>query len=297
MMMPWPRAVLLALGAALAAGIACGTADSVSPPDKIPCNEIYFGGGLLPFPPDGASLCAPGAAKGACNYQTQDGCAAGQTCAPHVDKGTVVPTCRPAGERASGEPCDSSSTDAAKQCGVGLQCADRTCHRFCCGGDWSACDPGESCIRQAEVSIDGGLELAGADLCYPVGTCNVLDPEACQSEGRNCRIADPIGHVACMPASDLGLGATCDEAHQCGPVLHCVKSSEKAATGVCRSLCPWGVCADKTCDGGSLCVRFNRDPPGVGECTPDWHGEPFLIDGGVVVDAAALFGPTGDGSL
>ncbi|HEX7671558.1 MAG TPA: hypothetical protein VF395_18320, partial [Polyangiaceae bacterium] len=237
-----PRAVLIALAAALGVGVACGTADSVSPPDKIPCNTLYFHGELLPFPPDGASLCAPGAAKGGCNYQTQTGCKAGETCAPHLDKatGTVSPTCRLAGERANREHCDSSSAKAADQCGVGLQCADGTCHRFCCGGDWSACDPGESCIREAEVSLDGGLEPAGTDLCYPVGTCNVLDPEACKSEGRNCRIADPIGHVACMPASDLGLDATCDEALQCGPGLHCVKSSEKAATGVCRRLCPWG---------------------------------------------------------
>jgi hypothetical protein len=305
-MIPWIRATLLAGVAALGAGIACGTAGSVSPPDKIPCDRLYYGGGKLPPPPDGSSLCAR--APGECNYQSQEGCAAGETCAPHVDTiptaagpravGTVTPTCRVAGERASGEACDSSSTSAAKQCGRGLQCADGACHRLCCGADWSACDPGESCIRQAEVNIDGTITQVGADLCFPVGTCNVLEPDSCKTEGRICRIADPVGHVACMPPSDLGVGATCDQGHQCGAVLHCVKSDKKNVSGnTCRQLCPWGICPDKTCGAADLCVRFNRDPPGVGECTPSTaalRGLPILVDGGVV-DAAGLFRPEGDG--
>jgi hypothetical protein len=294
-MIPWTRATLLAGVAALGAGIACGAADSVSPPDKIPCNTLYHGQDRLPQPPDGSSLCAD---DGVCNYQSQDGCGAGESCAPHVDKatGTVKPTCSAAGERASGEPCDSSSLSAARRCGRGLQCADSTCHRLCCGADWSACDPGESCIRQVEVKIgDSGTPTqVGADLCFPVGTCNVLKPDSCKTEGRICRIADPIGHVACMPPSDLGVGAICDEGHQCGAVLHCVKGDEKNASGTCRQLCPWGICTDKTCGAAGLCVRFNRDPPGVGECTPNWKGPPILVDGGVLVDAAGFFGP-GDG--
>lgn len=294
-MIPWLRVAVLGCAAALGGGVACGAADFVSPPYKAPCDTVYFGGGKLPPPPDGPSLCAPGL----CNYQAQTGCGAGESCAPHIDTkaGTVAPGCRAAGQRARGEPCDDKSTSAAKQCGIGLQCVEGECHTMCCGGDWSACRAGESCIRQGEVKIGDTILSAGVDFCFPVGTCNVLSPDSCKTQGRVCRIADPIGEVACMPPSDLVQGDPCDHEHQCGPLLHCVGSADPGAAAVpfkCRKLCPWGVCGAAGCGAGEgVCVHFNRDPRGVGECTPDFHGKPVFVDGGIVADAGLLFADAG----
>ena len=300
--MAWLRATLvlssIAFGA-LGAGVACGGASTVLPPLKTHCSAVYYGAGVLPSPPDGASLCA----AGICNYQTQEGCSAGQTCAPHVDAkaGTVTPNCRVAGQRSHGEPCSDATANPAEQCARGFLCAEGECRTPCCGGDWSACGNGESCIHQADVRIggtgdSGTITYAGTDLCFPVGGCNVLDANSCVAENGICRIADPIAHVACMPPSDLGLGATCDEKHPCGAVLHCVTdATSNSPVSTCRRLCPWGVCSDKTCGDAGLCVHFNRDPAGVGECTPDWHGDPILVDGGVVTDASGLFASVADG--
>jgi hypothetical protein len=312
-MVAWIRGTLLACAAALGASVACGGADQYSPIPKVPCAKQYYRAeDVLPDPPDGAALCPKG---GVCNYQTQAGCGAGKTCAPHLDKDTLTlaPACRDAGQRAKGEACDNSKPDPTKLCGPGMDCADGHCHTFCCGGDWSACGAGESCIHQAFVKIgDGGLldtvQYSGADLCFAVGTCDVLDLQACKSEGKTCRIADPVAHVACMPPSDLVAGDPCDHDKQCGPGLQCVEdtsglSSDQTPPGTlctgtlpctCRHLCRWGLCADEACPfNDGVCVRFNRDPPGVGECTPHWHGPSIPPDGGVLSDAATSVGGGG----
>jgi hypothetical protein len=311
-MIAWIRAALLAGGAAVSASVGCSGAEVFSPIPKIRCKTVYYAGDKLPAPPDGATLCPPGI----CNYQTQQGCSVGETCAPHFETNvnsktqTVVPACRLAGERAKGEPCDDTSPKAAQQCGPGLLCAEKTCHRPCCGRDWSACDPGESCIHQANIVVGNVTEYTGADLCFPVGTCNVLDLEACKAQGQVCRIADPVADVACMPPSSLVAGDKCDNDNPCGAGLHCVEDvsaepKDPPVTGAmcsatrpctCRRLCPWGDCNNNTCSiNEGVCLHFNRDPLGVGECTPNWHGPPITVDGGVVVDAGGLFRSLGDG--
>jgi hypothetical protein len=272
-------------GAALATGPSCGTAETSTTSTPPPgCAPIYYGGGTLPTPPDGASLCA----DGVCNYQTQAGCAANETCSLEIDqaKGTVAPGCRPAGSLAKGSPCDAKATTTAGRCAPGLYCSTTGCRKFCCGGDWSACDPGESCIRQLVVELGDASIPAEADLCLPVNDCDPLDPKACASEGRVCRIADPIGNVACMPPSNLGVGDPCDEAHQCGATLHCSKESE-TAPGHCHHLCSFGACVNNTCGDEGTCVHFNRNPDGIGECVPGWSGPGTAVDGGVPVDAGS----------
>jgi len=124
---------------------------------------------------------------------------------------------------------------------------------------------GESCIRQLLVHDEQSSTNipAGADLCFPVGTCNVLDPQACSdTPGRNCQIVDPLGNVACAPNGSVELGQACGGGRVCAAGLFC-------AGETCRKLC--GAVAGLTvaCPAGQgQCVHFTRDPAGVGECTP-----------------------------
>lgn len=296
MMSRWLQAVALGtFGAAVVGAVSCGGADSVVTvvPGKS-CVFYYAGGGVETDHADGSTFCG----AGACNYQTQTGCATGQTCAPHVDTttSTIIPICRAAGTQKKGQPCDDTVAQLDKQCAAGLLCGEKVCRTVCCGGDWTACAPDEGCFHQAHmlVGTDKQSVYAHADLCYPVGTCDVLDEAACSDVKQTCRLVDGRPSVACTPSTDLKLGDPCTREHQCGAGQICVGSGNQAVNGsstidgTCRRLCRW------TCDGKpgceeseGVCVRFDRDPPGVGECTPNWHGAPIIVDGGGVPDVGA----------
>jgi hypothetical protein len=271
---------------------ACGSADSVTitTPDCV----IYYGGGTIPPPPDGAALCP----AGTCNYQSQDGCPASENCFPHYDaaSNSVSATCGVAGAQKDGQPCDSGT----ELCARGLVCADGICAKACCGGDYSACSAGESCIRQAVafktasgdiISYDQGLGT-----CAPVGNCNLLDASSCASDSKRpvCRIVDPTGAVACSPAGDRNVGQACDAQHQCGAGQSCAGNIDAEAGAAipttCVRLCGFGSCHSKPAcpDAEGVCVHFTRDPADVGECTLGWTGPGLQVDGGTAstVDAS-----------
>ena len=246
----------------------CGTGASAEEGPIIPgCKRIVLdgGGGILP-PPDGASLCP----DGPCNYQTQDGCPANQACRPQFSAAStdVAPGCEATGSGTAGDPCETW-TDCAR----GYLCAVEErmgvtagfCRKQCCGADWSACDEGESCIRQLEVRAGGVVTDTGAHLCFPVGTCHVLDPNSCADDpGRECKLVDPRGSEACSPISSDGLGDPCGAPNVCGQGLSCVD-------GACRRLCSTIECGEPSCPPAEgTCVHFDRNPDGVGECTPGW---------------------------
>jgi len=136
---------------------------------------------------------------------------------------------------------------------------------MCCGADWSACDEGESCIRQMEVLAGGVRTPTDAHLCFPIGTCHVLDPDSCDGEpGRECKLVDPRGSEACSPISSADLGDPCGAPTVCRQGLNCVG-------GVCRRLCSTIECEEPSCPPSEgTCVHFDRNPEGVGECTPGW---------------------------
>jgi hypothetical protein len=266
--------------AASAAPTACGGADSASS-GGLSCPAFYDASvGSHPVPPDGASLCPPGP----CNYQTQAGCGANEACTIHLDTktGTAVPACRAAGTRKRGESCDEKSF-----CAAGLVCASGTCRTLCCGGDWTACAAGESCIRQAKVLLrtsdggvvreaDGGAEEVdtGVGICVPVNDCDIFDENSCSAtpERPVCRIADARANVACQPASASRAGDPCSETEPCGPLLVC---NGKGGAGTCRKICRAEACGTPACsDQDGVCVHFDRDPPGVGECTPGYRPGP-----------------------
>lgn len=256
---------MLAAALALVQLAACGSAGTADGPGGPVCGSIKLdGGGGIPDPPKGATLCT----AGPCNYQTQEGCATGQSCRPQFPAGstTVSVGCERAGTLGGGETCTASTECAAGYLCVGDSLDALKCRKMCCGGDWSACDPGESCIRQFQVKFaDGHLDHA-VDLCYPVGTCDVFDPDSCASEPtRECKIVDPTGAVACSPKSAATQGEPCAPPSVCAQGFTCVGAGART----CRRLCRAEQCGEPSCPvSEGNCVHFDRDPPGVGECTP-----------------------------
>jgi hypothetical protein len=247
---------ILAFGAA-AVLVGCGTSTTSDSQTTTPtCAPLVEDTLLLPEePPDGPAACA----SGDCNYQTQDGCDDAQACRPQFNATDpeVHPGCESAGDGKSGDACTAQS-----DCARGYYCAADECHKLCCGGDWSGCPEGESCLRQLSVHAGGELLSAEASLCFPTGTCNPLTGKGCEDDPtRECKIVDPTGAVACAPRSSAGLGDECASPTVCKPGLNCVG-------GVCVKLCAFVQCGEPACgaDEGS-CVHFVRDPEGVGECT------------------------------
>ena len=247
--------------------VACSTSKSAEQdkPDSGLPKVILDGGGTLPDAPNGVAQCQ----KGACNYQDQD-CSGAMNCLPSSNPGSATPwppACQVGGTRGDGESC-TAWTD----CKVGYFCTGFSssqtgiCRKLCCGGDWSACSKGQSCIRQLYLKRPGSgssVEYAGADVCAPVGTCDVLDPNACKDEpGRSCQIVDPLGNVACAPEGSLDVGSNCSGKDGCKRGLSCVGNR---CTRLCKAVEGGG---DPECrPGEGVCVHFKRNPPGVGECT------------------------------
>jgi hypothetical protein len=169
--------------------------------------------------------------------------------------GGAAPACFVAGTVQGGGACTGGN-----DCVSGFACAGGACRKLCCGGDWIAgCPSGEHCIREHVFEVNGKSVPTGAELCYPVNTCNVLDPASCTAPRTACFIVDGTGATSC---STIGAGAAGDECPCLGGYT-CV-------FGECRRLC-------KAVEGGGTpfcppaegqCVHFDRDPTTVGECTP-----------------------------
>lgn len=246
---------LFAVALATSFAAACGAGEQVGEPTTLPgCPRLVLDDTpTVPAPPDGASECA----SGACNYQTQDGCSEEHACRPqfNAEAPVVEPGCEPAGSVDVGSACEVQA-----DCARGLYCAEGACRRMCCGADWSACDEGESCIRTLQVRAGGEVLDAGVDLCFPVGTCDLFDTAGCEDEKRECKIVDPTGAVACAPRSNADVGDACAPPTVCKQGLSCVG-------GYCVKLCRFEACGEPACVGEGACTHFERNPPGVGECT------------------------------
>jgi hypothetical protein len=303
-----------ALGASLLAGLwlgaACGGAETVSIPNTTCTPRLCLAPDVPPGPPDGATLCPPGV----CNYQTQVGCPTGQTCAVSIDPNTGEPSpkCVAAGLRQAGEECDTRTMPStpAMLCARGLICvgpqgSPQICRKLCCAeegasyGDWRACDPGESCIRQLQTRIEqppgsGNFIThdAKVSFCVPVNNCDVLDSQSCKDDPVRpvCRIADPVGNVACQPSGGAKLGEPCQKEDQCGSVQKCAQRIDfqgvPQSDKTCRRLCRITLeCGSSACpEGEGVCVHFKRDPEGVGECTPNFDQDTHCheVEGGVL---------------
>lgn len=263
-------AAVFAPSVALSLVAACGTTTTVSGPATSDADAacadphvVQDGGGPVEAPEAGAPQCP----SGVCNYQAQTGCAAGEACRPQFSATSpdVNPGCEAAGAGKSGATCAAGS-----DCAVGYFCAaDKLCHKECCGSDWSACDPGESCIRQLQVKAGGVVKDSGMDLCFPVGNCDPLDSASCGT-GQSCSIVDPTGAVACVPAVSAQPGDDCAATRSCAAGALCVETSKLDNQWRCRALCDAKACGKVACaPGQGICTHKNQDPPGVGECTPE----------------------------
>jgi hypothetical protein len=241
-----------------------GCEGATSPPDPTgsggsggQSDPVLDGGGTIPPPPDGAAACP----AGVCNYQTGTGCptdAGAVSCVPLPMGTSVAPACEKAGQTANGAAC-SQWTD----CVSGSICAGNRCRKLCCGRDWTGCGTSsEHCLRPLSIQLANNTVVAtDAYLCYPVNQCDALQPASCASIEANttCQIADPTGATACLPEGTGGVASPCP----CKGGFACVE-------GGCRRLCRAAAGGgEPSCPAEEgRCVHFNRDPGGVGECTP-----------------------------
>jgi hypothetical protein len=250
--------LLAFLGSAL--GLACssatGSADTTSfVPDG--GNTIYVdldGGGDAAVPPKGVTLCP----SGACNYQSGSGCPSVAACLPTLNGSTPSPTCVPAGAVALGAACQ-----ATDDCVAGAVCATGICRKLCCGGDWTGCDdPSEHCIVDLEYAGPSGPVNTGAMVCYPINTCNALEPSSCTTSGTSCQIADATGVTACLPQGTgvAGQACPCEGGYICTEV----PGSSPVCVRLCKAVEGGGEPACGTNEG--VCTHYTRDPAGVGEC-------------------------------
>jgi hypothetical protein len=249
-----------------ASALGCGSADEASAPGAKQCGKVVVdGGGGITKPADGST--APECAAGACNFQSQAGCGADESCLPTVNDDGVGAACFAAGSVAVGDACDAN---AVADCERGAVCAEGQCRKLCCAGDWSVCDAGESCFRQFEYQVGDAAVPTGAWVCYPVGTCSVLDTYACDDTGEDCKLVDSRGSEACVPKTAGAVGEACGASQNrlCERGLTCVGDP---GAETCRRLCSAEACGEPACPAAEgSCVHFDRDPAAVGECTPGW---------------------------
>jgi hypothetical protein len=230
---------VLVVGAAFAWG--CGSSGSANTNDGDgSCPRVVLdGGGVIPNPPDGASLCP---AANICNYQAQTGCPAGESCRAGIRPNTedIIAFCEAAGSGSDDDPCTT-----AMDCGVGYICpADHRCHQLCCGRDWSesACNPGFGCYRQYLFDLPSGVTPTGAYVCDRVG-CDVLTSDDCPSDF-DCKIIDPRGTTACVPPTTGTVGERCTGPLACGRRLSCIGDPGEET---CRHLCRAEECGQPAC--------------------------------------------------
>jgi len=243
----------------------CGAADHADNSRNTGCPKVVLdGGGGIAMPKDGSQ--APECQTSLCNYQSQAGCGDNESCVPEVTGGVVGPHCEAAGTDARGAACTGTTP-----CALGEACAGGYCRKLCCAGDWTVCDEGESCFVPFSFQIGSTITPTGAWVCFPVGTCSVLDPHpaACK-DTEDCKVVDSRGSEACIPKSSGAVGEPCGSAtgNFCGTGLTCVG---QPGAEVCRRYCNTKQCGKPFCgDDEGTCVHFDRDPEGVGECTPGW---------------------------
>lgn len=222
-------------------------------------NVILDGGGEIPSPPNGESLCP----TGVCNYQTGAGCADPEpACTPILDgQGAVVPGCIPAGTGKSGDAC-TQATD----CAPGYLCANKACRKLCCGGDWTGCPtPNEHCIQNVKLKDQNNNVLeTGAMVCLPADNCDPLAPDTCADPSTTCQIIDGTGASTCFPEGTGETGDPCP----CKGGFICTTDDE-TGKDQCRRLCKAvAEGGEPSCPPGEgVCVHFAYDPPGVGECS------------------------------
>jgi len=259
-----PSLILWGALAALISGCANDEGETIDP-NKIDGGQdahiVKDGGGDPAMPPNGAEACP----QGACNYQTNEGCSgATPSCTPQINgMGDPVGVCTAAGTGKSGTECT-----VATDCAAGYVCAEKECHKLCCGGDWTGCpSASEHCIVELKVQPTGGEPVdTQAMLCYEVDTCDALKPDSCTRPGTTCQIVDPTGASACFPEGTAAAGESCATARCKGGTLCAIQGDEK----VCRQLCAAVEGGDAPyCPDKYACVHYNdKHPANVGECVP-----------------------------
>lgn len=185
----------------------------------------------------------------------------------HVRRGETDPLvrrCEPAGAKASGEPCTSSS-----DCLPGLGCVGEEnlgrCRAFCCEGG-SECGEGTFCAPRPlrDDALPEGEPLS-VPVCAAADNCSLGEPYPCDGTDPNagcvckpgsaCTVVRADGTTSCVPPGMgvAGQACPCAAGHICSQ-----------ASGQCVRLCKLGA-SNATC-GSGRCQAPANFPEGYGVC-------------------------------
>jgi hypothetical protein len=246
------RALLVALVAAAALGLAACDDDS-TPPPPVDMSAVAAAGDMAHLAPE-------------CDVLTNHGCPAGQRCTIGTDHGSPRDLCFPvaAAPLADGAVCapvvmgDVSGDDCAPglaciaYAGDGLRCR-RPCYLR------ADCAAGFACVARTATGTlaqtDGGVfDLRG---CIAATGCDPIAQDVC-SGGLACYLSlfDDIGRVGvCLQPGTGGSGASCNVIPDCAPGFRC------EGLGFCRRYCYFEPNAD-----GGAGTSAGVCPAGEGQC-------------------------------
>ncbi|MEY4544621.1 MAG: hypothetical protein RL685_816 [Pseudomonadota bacterium] len=210
-------------------------------------------------PPEGRSACCQLPAGEVCDWTTDCGCSAGNTCARN---GTGVRSCRAINEQPA-EPYAACSADS--ECPAKHTCAAGNCMQRCLKS--SPCPDRAACILFSAQDDEG---VCGR-------TCDVLTPQAPATGFRPCapgftcvlaKIAEVPGIAEandsyCVSAGAIAAGGDCTDTSDCSTSLTCDQ-------GLCRQYCDP---ATDGCPSGTTCTPNDALPivrgRSLGLCLPD----------------------------
>ncbi|MEY4546242.1 MAG: hypothetical protein RL685_2437 [Pseudomonadota bacterium] len=192
------------------------------------CSGIYDVGGR-----ELGSCCAPPLEQ-ACDWVTDCGCGAGETCAAEA---STVRSCR-AVSAAPSEPYGSCATDA--ECPRFHHCFAGNCMQRCTSA--AECATGTQCLVFDEADPDAGICSRNCDMLSPSAPAPGF--QACGAGLRCLDFEGPEGATTvCLSAGSVGAGGLCGETSDCGLGLDC-------DDGLCLPLCEM---SGSGCADGAVC--------------------------------------------
>lgn len=198
--------------------------------------------------PDDVGYCLPPV----CDPITNTGCKAGESCLPGVR-----PRCAPAGDKAIGETCDTTS-----ECTERSFCLSST--KRCVGscdvskgsGEPAGCKAGETCKK---VTSEGADLPEGFGRCVP--PCDITSDAGCPEEGQCLKIGD--SPPKCYKAGSIEVGEVCYATGDCVHGAHCIQDIVNFKK-VCAPKCDPADLAKVACNSGETCLTLKDYP--IGYC-------------------------------
>jgi hypothetical protein len=215
---------------ALSTAVACGTAQTKSPPHSHTTGTTTSSGSG-----DGPNLPEDHPSSDPCVVFPQSGCAADHTCVIATLDGATL--CEGAGDSPVGGSCANNG-----DCQAGLACVGRSCRSFCaqasdCGKIGPACFD----VYSDKKPISGWRSCAVH--CNPADPQNAAGAEgivACPA-GLGCFTlpsdVGPQGSTDCYSVGAVAAGGSCNTPSDCGAGLVCLNNG---GSTTCERMCLLG---------------------------------------------------------